>query len=920
MDVRDPIEELESTTVFAYLLRLSPDYAERARRFVGGVAPILASTQRHFPYYTRHDAHHGFQVVRRLEGVMLPGCLQTDAAQCLGGAELFLLIAAAYAHDLGMTVFPGEQQALAAKLKLPAEEWETNPVLTEYLRREHSRRGGHYIHQNAGTLGLPENLVAPLDLIMRSHNMSVSQLDVEGRTPFAAEDRKLDIRQLAAILCTADALEFSATRVLDGVIELTRQTRGIAAQISYRENRKHVCICDSLAIADEGHVIVSGTFSEGDVLALAHRTLDEIEGWVQGYCEIDRQSRVPRLRIRAEAFTRRLEMPGARFERLGVRMSKRAVIDLVASKAVWGGNKGAPARELIQNAVEACRYRQYHSSPAAKYLPQVMVAFDREAHTVSVSDNGCGMSQRTILDNFLSVASSRAKEPSYASDQYAPIARFGTGFWSVFSIGERAEILTAPFEGNAGDRPGLRFEVSLEELKDYTVFQECDLAPGTSVTLHLSNDIVIDDVFEECRRLVVCAAVPISIEIDGVVENLQAGVPALTSIDLLGPKIGLLNENFGVFEFRRDATDVEVSMAFAYRTIDGRPTFRQNEYTSVIGLLDHVFRQTRVSVCGFGVGLRIAHTCFELGRVGAANANVTSPRGIEYSLDRGQVRENSTSIAIGQRIADLIHEGYRVFLKENGAYDAESICRLNEESELSGGNVYDTYVGEQLAEAAQRYPDLLCFRLYEVEGSKALGSCLVRTVDWNELKSMRGTCFLLQTPIELPAPDGLSRSIYPEQMLALAYAAAATIKKNESIEGQVYVLAPDRRASMLFDADPLSAIQVVEVPFDHVGRCRLVMQRCNLGNVVLDPSQHRIIAKVQGRWTGAVYERTFHLPDDKPYLLLGRHRVLIQAGSRLHGIVSGLARLKRFSKLAELVDDLRKDAEGFTPATLKNVL
>lgn len=920
MDVRDPVDELESTPVFACLLRLSPDYAERARRFVRGVAPILASTQRHFPYYTRHDAHHGFQVLRRLEDVMVAGCLEADASQSLGGAELFLLIAAAYAHDLGMTVFPGEHQALGTRLKLPAEEWETSPALTEYLRREHSRRGGHYIHQNAETLGLPENLVAPLDLIMRSHNMSLSQLDVEGRTPYAAEGRKLDIRQLAAILCTADALEFSATRVLDGVIELTRQSAGIAAQISYRENRKHVCICDSLAIADEGHVIVSGTFREGDVLALAHRTLDEIEGWVRGYCEVDRQSKVPRLRIRAEPFTRRLEMPGARFERLGVRMSKRAVIDLVASKAVWGGNKGAPVRELIQNAVEACRYRQYHSSPAANYRPQVMVVFDRAAHTVSVSDNGCGMSQRTILDNFLSVASSRAKEPSYASDQYAPIARFGTGFWSVFSIGKRAEILTAPFEGNAGDRAGLRFEVSLEELKDYTVFRECDLAPGTNVTLHLSSDIVIDDVLEEFRRLVVCAAVPISVEVDGMVENLQGSVPALTAIDLLGPRIGLLNESFRVFDYRSDADDVEVSMAFAYRTIGGRPTFRQNEYTSVIGLLEHAFRQTRVSVCGFGVGLRISHTCFELSRVGAANANVKSPRGIEYVLDRGQVQENSISIAIGQRIADLVHEGYRVFLRENGAYDAESICRLNEESELSGGNVYDTYVGEELAEAAQRYPDLLCFRLYEVEQSKVISSCLVRTVDWHELKSMQGTCFLLQTPIELPAPDGLSRSIHPEQMLTLAYAVAATIKKDESIEGKVYVLTADRRASMLFDADPLSTVQVVELPLDHVGRCRLITQRCNLGNLVLDPSQHRIIAKVQGQWTGAVYERTFHLPGGKPYLLLGRYRVLIQSGSRLHGIISDLAGLKRFSKLAELVDDLRKDAEGFTPATLKDVL
>ncbi|MFK3647372.1 hypothetical protein ACI2IY_02910 [Lysobacter enzymogenes] len=920
MDVRDPIEELESTIVFAHLARQSPDYAERARRFVRGVAPILASTQKHFPYYTRHDAHHGYQVVRRLKDVMLPGCLQTDTPQCLNGPELFLLIAAAYAHDLGMTVFPGEHQSLAEQLNLPANGWETDVALTDHLRREHSKRGGHYIHQNSEELAVPENLVAPLDLIMRSHNMSLSQLDAQGRTPFAAEDRELDIRQLAAILCTADALEFSATRVLDGVIDLTRQAEGIAAKISYRENRKHICICDSLAVADEGNVIVSGTFKEDDVLALAHRTLDEIEGWVRGYCEIDRQSKIPRLRVRPEPFTRRLEIPGARFERLGVRMSKRAVIDLVASEAVWSGAKGAPIRELIQNAVEACRYRQHHSSPADQYLPRIVVAFDRQAHTVRVSDNGCGMSQRTILDNFLSVASSRAKEPAYASALYAPIARFGTGFWSIFTIGEHARIQTAPFEGGGGDRAGLRFDVSLDELKDYTVFHECDATPGTSVTLHLADNLVIDDVFEECKRLVVCAAVPIELHIDGSIEHLPDSVRMLTANDLLGHKIELLNQGLQVFQWRKDAADVQVTMALAFRMIDNRPTFRVNDHTSVISWLDHAFRQVKTSVCGFSVGWQIAPACFELGRVGAANANVTSPRGIEYTLDRGQVRPSLTSTALGQRIIDIIHEGYREFLKENNAYDPESIYRLGEESELSGGNVYDTYAGQQLTDATQHYPDLLCFRLYEVNDLNGASSGVARHFNWNELQSMRGTCFVVQTLIELHGPTGLARSIYPEQSLPLTYGAAEVIKKREAIKDPVYVLTADRRASMLFDADPDSTVQIIDAQMGQLGPCRITLQRFNLENVVLDPAGHRIIASVRGPWTGALYERTFNVPGGLPYVFLGRHRVLILTGSRLHETVLSLAKQKRFSKLASLVDDLRKDDEGFRPEALKTVL
>ena len=82
------------------------------------------------------------------------------------------------------------------------------------------------------------------------------------------------------------------------------------------------------------------------------------------------------------------------------------------------------------------------------------------------------MPERVILNNFLTVGNSRATEKAYASEDYAPIARFGIGFWSVFTIAERARIETLAFEeaGNAGTGGGIEFEIELGDLKDYTVF------------------------------------------------------------------------------------------------------------------------------------------------------------------------------------------------------------------------------------------------------------------------------------------------------------------------------------------------------------------------------------------------------------------------------------------------------------------
>jgi len=173
---------------------------------VAAITPILATVRDHFPYYTRHDAHHGFRVTKRISQILDPECFDSGSELSLGHIELFLLICAAYAHDLGMTVFPGEEELLRNELAIEEDPWETNERLTVYLRESHSIRGGRYIHERAHELGVPENLVGALDAMMRSHNLTVPELEQQLREPLAAAERVIDIRQLAAILCIGDAI------------------------------------------------------------------------------------------------------------------------------------------------------------------------------------------------------------------------------------------------------------------------------------------------------------------------------------------------------------------------------------------------------------------------------------------------------------------------------------------------------------------------------------------------------------------------------------------------------------------------------------------------------------------------------------------------------------------------------------------
>jgi hypothetical protein len=922
--MKDPVVELRETDLYSSLLRDSPDFAARIERLVAGLAPLLASTVRHFPYYTRHDAHHGYNVVLRIEQTARPECFAPGGPASLTPSERFLLIAAAYAHDLGMTVFPGEEGELLKSLGIvKSPGWETHPILQSHLRAEHSRRGGRYIEQHADALGIPLPLVSALDKMMRAHNFSIAELEKDLHLPYAAEAKEIDVRQLAVIVCIADALEFSDTRVVDGVIDQIMLDPSAAARTSYRENMKHVCVGESLAIRPDGSVLVSGTFPEEDVLALAHRTMDEIEGWVQGYCDVDRRSKQPRLLVRPVPFERNLNFTGGRFERLGVRLNKKNVIDLIASNAVWRDNRGVAIRELVQNAVEACRYRAHHSSGADAYTPGVSVIFDRSDRSVSVSDNGCGMSERTVLNNFLTVGSSRSREPGYSQTGYAPIARFGIGFWSVFTIAEDAHIETAEYEPYRGSpakslaADGFGFDVSLQELKEYTVFRPVVRPCGTTVKLKFRPDIVIDDVYALGLNTLLCSETPVTFVLDGAEMQVPKCLPDIEVKDVMGERSRVMDDHdVCLFRWRGEANGIEVSLGLAYRMENDKATFMANPTSSLMNVIGS-HRNPRTSVCGFYAPIPARNICIDLHRIGNYFANRQSPAGIEFSLDRSGLQPNKASLDCADALSDLVHAGYRAFLDETRSNDTATITSLREQAAMHGGNVYDTFTGTELMDAARRFPDLLSARLYPVIADKGIEDSAPVHVDLHGLRRLSGTIFVMQ---QQPRVDvGLGRGVYMELGDLHAATITHTIVRAWLAAGIVsepaYVMAADRVGSMLFDADPESS-----VGFQQAASALLCIQFADFGRMSFDAPPANITAEVQGRWSGTVYDRKFSTPDGKPYLFLGRHRVLVKRSTALAGHIAKLAMENRRIAIADVAADLQEDERGFTPDAISHLL
>src|SRR3954449_3042083 len=154
-------------------------------------------------------------------------------------------------------------------------------------------------------------------------------------------------------------------------------------------------------------------------------------------------------------------------------------------------NKEIFLRELISNASDAAdklRFEAltdkalYESDPDLK----IRVSFDAKARTVTVSDNGIGMSRQEVIDHIGTIAKSGTREffatltADTAKDAHL-IGQFGVGFYSSFIVADRVTLYTRRAELAA--EHGVRWESSGEG--DYNIETVPKESRGTEVTLHL---------------------------------------------------------------------------------------------------------------------------------------------------------------------------------------------------------------------------------------------------------------------------------------------------------------------------------------------------------------------------------------------------------------------------------------------------
>ncbi|MBB4956836.1 molecular chaperone HtpG [Micromonospora polyrhachis] len=189
-----------------------------------------------------------------------------------------------------------------------------------------------------------------------------------------------------------------------------------------------------------------------------------------------------------------------RIETLEFQAETRQLLQLMVHSIY--SNKDIFLRELISNASDALDKLRLESLIDKELQADtsdlhVTIEADKEQRTLTVRDNGIGMSREDVVALIGTIAKSgtaellqKMKESKDAAASQELIGQFGVGFYSTFMVADRVTLLTR----RAGQEEGTRWESTGEGT--YVVETVDDVPQGTSVTLYLKPEDTEDQLFD----------------------------------------------------------------------------------------------------------------------------------------------------------------------------------------------------------------------------------------------------------------------------------------------------------------------------------------------------------------------------------------------------------------------------------------
>ena len=253
-------------------------------------------------------------------------------------------------------------------------------------------------------------------------------------------------------------------------------------------------------------------------------------------------------------------------------------------------NREVFLRELVSNASDAVDKLRFEALSHPEWLGEdsdlrIRVAFDKDARTVTIEDNGIGMSRDELIENLGTIARSGTARflERLTGDQQKDsqlIGQFGVGFYASFIVAQKVEVETR----RAGGTEAWCWRSEGEA--DYELAPGTRTARGTTVTLHLKADA--EEFLEPYRvRSVIKKyadhiAIPVQLpEMDGDKVKEKKGVIQWETVNeakalWTRPRKDVTEEEYHAF-YKHLSFDFEDPLCYSHNRVEGK-----HEYTSLL--------------------------------------------------------------------------------------------------------------------------------------------------------------------------------------------------------------------------------------------------------------------------------------------------------------------------------------------------
>ncbi|HEV2783793.1 MAG TPA: HD domain-containing protein [Actinophytocola sp.] len=496
-----------------------------------------------FPDYTLHDRQHSENVVTLMERLLGPDIEKVTPL------EAAMLILAAYFHDIGMVYHPDELTELikeqdfqdflndnpTAYLRARQADEPPNDVILQYCRTRHAARAREHLHRiGSGKLSWEGVAITEaMATLCQSHGRPLADLRSEKfPTAFLAS---CDLRMCAILLRLADILDFDDTRSPAAIYEHLRLAGSEGARaLSDVEWSKH--------LASSGFRFPPTRTPNYALTVLASPRLPAVENAIRRFLDlVDEELRGCRILLDfCDERWRSMALPGS-VDRTGIQsdgylygdykftLDRHAVLNLFMGDRLYA-DPYVFIRELLQNAIDACRLNVYLHDADPDSMEVRVSAWEDDAgnYWLRVDDTGVGMDREIVEKYFLGVGRSYYNSDELQADvlrknkpqqKFVAISRFGIGVLSSFIVGDRIEVSTRRRRPDGRLADPLR--LSLDSVDDFFVIREkpmavCERFPsrsggepgyrgvaGTSVAIRINptrSDVALEKLLERARN------------------------------------------------------------------------------------------------------------------------------------------------------------------------------------------------------------------------------------------------------------------------------------------------------------------------------------------------------------------------------------------------------------------------------------